>query len=128
MLLLTTTVFAFLFQRCTAQFGTSQWISPVEVVPNGTFAAYRSSIAIPSISHCNKTDITLHIAADTKYWLYVNGNLAVFEGGLKRGPNPNGTYYDEVNIPYLLFQNGKNTIAILALYLGRRTVPEFQTW
>lgn len=26
------------------------------------------------------------IAVDSKYWLYVNGELAVFEGGIKRGP------------------------------------------
>ena len=29
------------------------------------------------------------ISADSKYWLWINGELAVLEGQLKRGPNPN---------------------------------------
>ncbi len=28
------------------------------------------------------------IAADSKYWLWINGKAVVFEGALKRGPNP----------------------------------------
>ena len=31
------------------------------------------------------------IAADSKYWLWINGEMVVFEGGLKRGPNRNDT-------------------------------------
>jgi alpha-L-rhamnosidase len=59
------------------------------------------------------------ISCDSKYWLYINGQLVVFEGQLKRGPTPNDTYYDEVNIqPYL--QQGKNTIAILMWYWGKQ--------
>lgn len=38
------------------------------------------------------------VAADTKYWLYVNGKLLVIEGGLKRGPTPTGGYYDVVDL------------------------------
>lgn len=38
------------------------------------------------------------IAADSKYWLWINGKLAVFEGGLKRGPNRTDTYYDEIDL------------------------------
>ena len=42
------------------------------------------------------------IACDSKYWLWINEKLVVFEGQLKRGPTPNDTYYDEVDIaPYL---------------------------
>ena len=42
------------------------------------------------------------IAADSKYWLWINGKLVVLEGAVKRGPNPNDTYYDEVDIaPHL---------------------------
>ncbi|MFZ4262544.1 alpha-L-rhamnosidase C-terminal domain-containing protein [Sphingobacterium sp. HJSM2_6] len=58
------------------------------------------------------------IAVDSKYWLYVNGKLIVFEGGLKRGPNPQDTYYDEVDLgPYL--QKGENHIAIQVWYFGK---------
>lgn len=58
------------------------------------------------------------IATDTKYWMWINGEAAVFEGGLKRGPSPHGTYYDTVDIAPFLKQ-GDNTIAILVWHMGR---------
>lgn len=58
------------------------------------------------------------IAVDSKYWLYVNDELVVFEGGLKRGPNPSDTYYDEVDISKHL-KKGSNTIAIKVWYFGK---------
>ena len=58
------------------------------------------------------------IACDSKYWLWINGEMVVFEGQLKRGPNPNDTYYDEVDIaPFL--KKGKNSIAVLLWYFGK---------
>lgn len=58
------------------------------------------------------------IAADSKYWLWVNGELAVFEGALKRGPNPSDAYYDEVDLaPYL--KKGDNKVALLVWYFGK---------
>lgn len=60
----------------------------------------------------------LMIAVDTKYWLYVNENLVVFEGGIKRGPGYQQTYYDEIDITDYLV-TGKNRIAILVWYFGR---------
>ena len=58
------------------------------------------------------------IAADTKYWLYINGALAVFEGGTKRGLTKNSTYYDEIDIAKHLVE-GENTVAILVEYFGK---------
>ena len=59
-----------------------------------------------------------YIAVDSKYWLWINGELVVFEGGLKRGPNPDDTYCDKVDIaPYL--KQGENTIALLMWYFGK---------
>ena len=58
------------------------------------------------------------LAVDSKYWLWVNGKLVIYEGELKRGPTPNDTYYDRLDLaPYL--QEGENTIAILAWYWGK---------
>jgi hypothetical protein len=57
------------------------------------------------------------IAVDSKYWLWINGELVVFEGQLKRGPTPEDTYYDEVDLaPHL--KKGGNTIAVLVWYFG----------
>ncbi|MCH5186422.1 MAG: hypothetical protein J1F64_09940, partial [Oscillospiraceae bacterium] len=54
----------------------------------------------------------------SKYWLYINGKCAVFEGGLKRGPSKHESYYDEEDISEFL-TNGENTIAALVLYFGK---------
>ena len=58
------------------------------------------------------------IACDSKYWLWINGNQVVYEGQLKRGPTPEDSYYDEVDIaPFL--QTGENTVAVLVWYFGK---------
>jgi len=50
--------------------------------------------------------------------MWINGELAVFEGQLKRGPSPKDTYYDEVDIaPFLT--KGANSISILVWYFGK---------
>jgi alpha-L-rhamnosidase len=60
----------------------------------------------------------VRIACDSKYWLWVNGRLAVFEGQLKRGPTPSDTYYDEVDLaPHL--RAGSNTLVVLVWYCGK---------
>ncbi|MEN8203007.1 MAG: alpha-L-rhamnosidase C-terminal domain-containing protein [Bacteroidota bacterium] len=58
------------------------------------------------------------IACDSKYWLWINGEPAVFEGQLKRGPTPVDTYYDEVEISQFL-KEGSNTVAVLVWYFGK---------
>ena len=58
------------------------------------------------------------IAVDSKYWLWINGELVVFEGQLKRGPTPNDTYYDRVDLTGHL-KKGQNTVAILVWYYGK---------
>jgi hypothetical protein len=61
----------------------------------------------------------LRLAADSKYDLYVNGELVVREGGLKRGPTPTGTYYDVVDVSDQL-KSGVNTLAVVLQYFGRQ--------
>lgn len=65
------------------------------------------------------TEAKARIAADSKYWLWINGKQVVFEGSLKRGPNPQDSYYDEIELaPYL--KKGENKIALLVWYFGRQ--------
>ncbi len=61
--------------------------------------------------------LSARIAAENKYWLYINGVCAVREGGLKRGPTPTGCYYDETDISEYLVQ-GENLISVLVWYWG----------
>jgi len=57
------------------------------------------------------------ISAVDKYVLWVNGELVVLDGSLKRGPTPYDSYYDTVEITNL--KQGENTIALLVAFNGR---------
>jgi hypothetical protein len=59
------------------------------------------------------------IAVDSKYWLWINGGLVVLEGELKRGPTPEDTYYDQVDLTAHL-REGENTIAVLEGFRAER--------
>ncbi|MBN2853040.1 MAG: hypothetical protein JXQ23_09940 [Clostridia bacterium] len=61
----------------------------------------------------------MDIAVDTKYYLWINDVLAVFEGGLHRGPAPGAGYYDEIDISGYL-KVGINFIKILVWYFGNQ--------
>ncbi len=64
--------------------------------------------------------LTAFLSVDSRYWLYINGEPVVFEGGVKRGPTPDGAYFDSVEIaPFL--QAGRNVICALVWYWGKDT-------
>ena len=58
------------------------------------------------------------IAVDSKYWLWINGQIVVREGGLKRGPTPDSTYQDVLELASFL-RKGSNSIAILVWHFGQ---------
>ena len=65
-------------------------------------------------------ELIAHISADSKYWLYINGETVVFEGSVKRGPEKNSGYYDSIDIaPYL--KKGENSICALVWYWDNET-------
>jgi len=92
----------------------AQWIGATTNHTENTWSVFRK--------HFNLKAVPKHaiarIAVDSKYWLWINGKQVVFEGGLKRGPNPRDTYYDEVELaPWL--RKGDNTIAVLTWFWGK---------
>ncbi|WP_299059469.1 LamG-like jellyroll fold domain-containing protein [uncultured Polaribacter sp.] len=92
----------------------SQWIWQQQDGSANTWMAFRKTITIDAVP----SEAIVKIAVDSKYWLWINGEMVLFEGGLARGAAPNTTYYDSVDLaPYL--KSGENTIAILAWYFGR---------
>ena len=93
----------------------ASWIVPSMCTSEtNSWIVYRKTVDIEKVPEA----LTANIAADSKYWLWINGEMVVFEGGLKRGPSISDTYYDEVEIaPYL--KKGENTIALLVWYFGR---------
>ena len=71
-------------------------------------------------------ELIAHVSADSKYWLYVNGETVVFEGSVKRGPDENGGYYDSIDIaPYL--KAGKNSICALVWYWDNETSYSYKS-
>ncbi len=94
--------------------GEAHWISDGNKAEPNTWLAYRKDLKVKNIPSV----LNAKIAADTKYWLWINGKMVVFEGGLKRGPSPTSSYYDEIDIaPYL--QKGDNRIALLLWHFGK---------
>lgn len=94
---------------------TPQIITTAEVIADGEWQCFRKEFNLLSGSN-----VSLRIAADTKYWLYVNGEVVVREGGLKRGPNPTDSYIDVFEqVPNL--KCGRNTVAVLVQYYGRNS-------
>lgn len=107
----TSTMFA---QENTSNWGKAQWIWQEEDGPANTWVAFRKSFNLDEMPE----NALANIAVDTKYWLWINGDMVLFEGGLARGAAPNTNYYDEVDLkPYL--KKGQNTIGILVWYWGR---------
>lgn len=87
-----------------------------EDYPEGSWYAFRKAFDIKG-----DPSAALDIEADTKYWLWVNGELFVREGNLKRGPTPNDGYYDHFDaVPGLV--KGHNEVAVLVNFHGRKSV------
>ncbi|MBR4858386.1 MAG: alpha-L-rhamnosidase N-terminal domain-containing protein [Clostridia bacterium] len=92
----------------------AKWIWPDEAKNNkNAWVCFNKKINISE----KPESVTANISAENKYWLYINGECAVREGGLKRGPTPTGIYYDEVEIAGYL-REGENLISILVWYWG----------
>lgn len=90
----------------------AQWIWLPENEKN-SWVSFRKDVNFDS----NPTKAIAKVAVDSKYWLWINGEQVVFEGGLNRGPDPESGYYDVLNLkPYL--KEGNNTIAVLVWYWG----------
>ena len=71
---------------------TGQWIWQAADGPANTWIAFRKTVSLSN----PPASVKALIAADSKYWLWINGRAVVFEGALKRGPNPSDSYVDEV--------------------------------
>ncbi len=87
---------------------------PNQDISVGGWYCYRGSINIDNPDKNSE----IRIAADSKYWLWINGELEIFEGGLKRGPNPLDTYVDVIKNSNK-WKKGKNSISVLLWYFGK---------
>ena len=88
---------------------TPQWITASESQSEtNTWLGFKKDFVVSSVPQVLKA----RIAVDSKYWLWLNDKLIVFEGGVKRGPNRNDTYFDSIDLaPYL--KQGDNTFGLV---------------
>jgi len=96
---------------------TAEWIWDKENIDKqNVWMCFNKKVSLDKIPG----ELTAHISADSKYWLYINGENVVFEGSVKRGPNKNSGYYDSIDIaPFL--RVGENSICALVWYWDNET-------
>lgn len=82
---------------------------------NNIFMRFRKTVTLSKEDFAE--DIMAVAAADSRYWLYINGRLVVREGGEKRGVTKTSTYYDTLNLTNYLHE-GDNLIAVQVWYWG----------
>lgn len=91
---------------------TASWIW-TESCAEDSYVAFRKTFTLDQAA----PSATAFISAVDKYVLWVNGELVVLDGSLKRGPTPYDSYYDTVELTNL--KQGENTIAVLVAFNGR---------
>jgi hypothetical protein len=77
--------------------GNASWIGPASSASN-QWIRFRKTFEVSEIP----AQARAVIAADSQYWLWLNGTLIVRAGGLKRGPSPDSTYYDVLDLAHRL--------------------------
>jgi alpha-L-rhamnosidase len=101
------------FLQISLHAAPSHWIGP-ETSHLNQWTRFHRSFQLKDVPATAKA----RIAVDSKYWLWVNGELVVREGGLKRGPNPSASYCDEVDLASAL-KPGTNSLAVLVWHFGQ---------
>ena len=95
---------------------SANWIwADTEVKPE-QWVAMRKTFTLDEVP----SEAVARISADTKYWLWINGELAIFEGQLKLGDSRYTWYYDKEDISDYLTE-GENTIAVQVYYSGKNS-------
>jgi hypothetical protein len=96
-------------------FAEAQWIAPAECPDTlNTWMCLQRSVNLTK----KPTSARARIAADSRYWLWINGEQVVIDGCAKRGPNRTDSYFDEIDLaPYL--RKGHNLISVQVCYYGK---------
>ena len=101
----------------------AKWIWDTDnLTTKNTWMCFAKEVVLSSVP----TSLVAHVSADSKYWLYVNGEVVVFEGGVKRGPDENSGYYDSIDLaPHL--KEGNNLICALVWFWGNEKSYSYNT-
>lgn len=91
---------------------TASWIW-TESTSEDSYVAFRKTFELSEAPG----ETVAYVSAESKYFMWVNGRLTVYDGSVKRGLTPYDSYYDTVPVDNL--KAGKNTLAFLVPYNGR---------
>jgi len=100
----------------------ANWIWADTSVMPGQWVAMRKTFTLDSVP----SELYARISADTKYWLWINGEQVIFEGQLKMGDSKYSWYYDKEDIAKYLVA-GENTIAVQVFYSGKASGSTINT-
>lgn len=91
----------------------AKWVW-TEKNPANSYVALRKSFNLAQ----KPAKAILNVSAESKYWLWVNGELTVYDGSPKRGATAYDAYYEQVDISNAMTA-GDNTLAFMVAYNGR---------
>ena len=92
---------------------TANWIWDSKSIDD-SYVAFRKSFNLSSLPETAET----YISAESKFFLWINGKLAIFDGSLKRGPTLYDSYIQKTDLKEYL-QVGENVLAFLVINNGR---------
>ena len=91
---------------------SAKWIWTDDTA-NNTWVRLQKTFTLDAVPETAAAEI----AVESRYHLWVNGTLAVYDGGLKRGYDPESGYFDQLDLaPYL--KAGENSIEVQAWFWG----------
>ena len=91
----------------------AKWIWDGENISMHNWLCLRKTVKLSAVPE----SAIARVAVDSRYWLWVNGQLVIRDGQVKRGPNEKDSYFEYVDLSAYL-QTGENTFAVLAFYFG----------
>lgn len=100
----------------------ANWIWADTAIKQGQWVALRKTFNLDE----EPVNAVARISADTKYWLWINGELVIFEGQLKLGNSIDTWFYDKEDISDYLVK-GENTIAVQVFYSGKTSSSTINT-
>ncbi len=77
----------------TDNWNNAQWIWQTADGHANGWVSFRKTINLANVP----ANATANIAADSKFWLWVNGEMVVFEGGMSHGPSRAGVWNRDIN-------------------------------
>lgn len=100
----------------------ANWIWANVDVKQGQWVSLRKTFNLDEVP----SQFMARISADTKYWMWINGELAIFEGQLKLGNSIDTWFYDKEDLSKYLVK-GENTIAVQVFYSGKTSSSTINT-